>query len=258
MIDAGTYGAINWVDLSTPNVADSVHFYRDLFGWAIDPMTTDMGDYYVAKVGDFETAGMMEQDPDAQEMPSTWTTFVFVEDIDHTVANVAGAGGHVLTPPFSIPGDAKVAVVTDPSGAMFAVLGGGERPTGAYLSNDAGRVCWFELITRDTAAAEGFYSAVFDWKPVTEPTSTGQEYTMFKLADEDVAGMMAMPADVPPEAPAHWTPYFAVDDCHDAETRAADLGGCVLVPTMQIEIGHFAVLEDPTGAKFNLMDYRMS
>ncbi len=255
MIDAGTFGAINWVDLSTPNVSDSVHFYRDLLGWTIERTSTDMGDYYVGKVGDFETAGMMQQSPDAQETPAIWTPFIYVEDIDHTVTKLGGAGGRVLTPPFSIPGGAKVAVVTDSTGAMFALMSGGERPHGVYLSNEAGCVCWFELMTRDTAAAEGFYSAVFDWKPVTEATGSGQDYTMFKLADEDVAGMIEMPADVPAAAPAHWTVYFAVDDCVAAQARAVDMGATALVPATAIAIGHFAVLEDPTGAKFNLMDY---
>lgn len=256
MLDAGTYGAINWLDLTTPDVADSVHFYRDLFGWTIKKVTTEMGDYYVGEVDGFETAGMMEQDPDAQGMPSTWTTFIYVEDIDATVASAAGAGGRVATPPFAIPGDAMVAVLTDPTGAMFAVIAGGERPIGPYPSSEAGRACWFELLTRDVAAAEGFYSAVFDWKPVSEPTAGGPEYTVFKLADEDVAGMMEMPSGVPLAAPAHWTPYFAVEDCAAAAARAIDLGGCVLVPTMTIEVGHFAVVQDPAGAKFNLMDHR--
>lgn len=254
MIDAGTYGGINWTDLSTPNVSDSIHFYRDLFGWSIDTSKTPMGDYCVGKVGDFEAAGMMEQDPDSQETPAMWTTFVYVEDIDGTVAKATGAGGQILTPPFEIPNGAKVAVVADPTGAMFALIAGGERPSGAYLSTEHGRVCWFELMTRDTMAAESFYSAVFDWKPVTEPTATGTEYTVFKLADEDVAGMIEMPAEVPAEAPAHWTPYFAVDDCAAAERLAVDLGGMVLMPTTQIETGRFAVLADPTGAKFDLMD----
>ncbi len=254
MIDAGTYGGINWTDLSTPNIADATHFYRDLFGWSITTLKTPMGDYYVGNADDFEAAGMMGQDPDSQATPACWTTFVYVEDIDATVTRITGAGGSILTPPFEIPGGAKVAVVADPTGAMFAVMAGGERPSGAYLSTEPGRVCWFELMTRDTTAAEAFYSAAFDWKPVTEPTGTGTEYTVFKLADEDVAGMMEMPAEVPAEAPAHWTPYFAVDDCVHAERRALHLGGKGLVPTMQIEMGRFAVIEDPTGAKFNLMD----
>ncbi|MBT8200112.1 MAG: VOC family protein [Acidimicrobiia bacterium] len=256
MIDAGTYGAINWVDLSTPDVSESVHFYRDLFGWSIETAETPMGDYYVGKVGDFEAAGMMQQDPDSQGMPAMWTTFIFVEDIDATVAKVSGAGGQILVQPFEIPTGARVAVVTDPAGAMFALIAGGQRASGAYLSMEQGRLCWFELMTRDTVAAESFYSAVFDWKPVTEPTATGTEYTVFNLADENVAGMMEMPAEVPAEAPAHWTPYFAVDDCAAAERRAVDLGGKVLMPTMQIEMGRFAVIEDPTGATFNLMDAR--
>jgi len=32
MTEAGTYGAPNWADLSTPDVEGAVSFYCDLFG----------------------------------------------------------------------------------------------------------------------------------------------------------------------------------------------------------------------------------
>jgi hypothetical protein len=114
-------------------------------------------------------------------------------------------------------------------------------------------VCWVELLTRDPAAAEGFYTAVFGWKTVTEVTQ-GTAYTMFKLDDQDVAGMMMMPEQVPAEAPAHWAVYFAVTDCAVVERKAAELGGQVLHPTTDIEVGRFAVLADPQGATFQLLE----
>ena len=155
-------------------------------------------------------------------------------------------------PPFDIPGDARVAVVADPSGAMLALIAG-PRPDGTYLSGESGAVCWVELLTRGPEAAEGFYTAVFGWKAVTEVTA-GTGYTMFKLDDQEVAGMMMMPEQVPAEAPAHWAVYFAVADCAVAERKAAELGGQVLHPTTDIEVGKFAVLADPQGATFQLLE----
>jgi predicted enzyme related to lactoylglutathione lyase len=68
--------------------------------------------------------------------------------------------------------------------------------------------------------------------------------------------MMPMPAEVPAEAPAHWAVYFAVDECDASAARTADLGGSILHPAQAIAMGHFAVLEDPQGAVFQLMDYQ--
>lgn len=253
MIDAGTYGAMNWVDLSTPDIAAAAEFYSMLLGWTVETSTTPMGEYFVGKVGDREVAGMMQQSPEIAGSPPTWTVFCYVEHIEETLAKVGNAGGLVLQPAFDIPGDARVAVVADPTGAMFALIAG-PRPEGPYLSEDPGFVSWVELLTRDPAAAQGFYGAVFDWKALTEqygPT----EYTSFQLDEENVAGMMMMPDEVPAEAPAHWSIYFGVTDCAAVEQKAVELGGRVLVPTKDIEMGRFAVLADPQGATFNLMEY---
>ena len=67
--------------------------------------------------------------------------------------------------------------------------------------------------------------------------------------------MMMMPAEVPAEAPAHWAVYFTVDDCAVATKLAAELGGEVLRPTTEIGIGKFAVLADPQGATFDIMEF---
>jgi uncharacterized protein len=66
---------------------------------------------------------------------------------------------------------------------------------------------------------------------------------------------MLMPDEVPPEAPgAFWSVYFAVTDCEAAVQRAVALGGTILRPTTEIGTGDkFAVVSDPTGATFQLM-----
>ena len=254
MIDAGTYGAPNWVDLSTPDVEAAKNFYTGLFGWEMEAMTTLMGEYFVGKVGGREVCGMMQQDPLRKGMPAVWTTYVYVEDVDEIVTKVDDARGKVVQPPFDIPGGARVGIIADPTGAMLGIVSGGPRPEGAYFSQEAGKLCWVELLTRDPAAAEGYYSAVFGWRTVTE-TGEGTSYTMFKLDDDHVAGMMMMPGEVPAEAPSHWALYFTVSDCGAIEKKALELGGEVLRSTRSIDIGKFAVLADPQGANFHLMEF---
>lgn len=253
MIDAATYGAPNWVDLSTSDIAGASDFYSRLLGWDVAVIASAMGDYHVGKIGDFEVAGMMAQSPDMQGMPSVWSIFIYVENIWETIHRVEHSGGKVAQQPFEIPGGAWVSVVVDSTGAMFALISGGERPEGMYFSNQPGRVCWLELLTRDPAAASAFYSDVFGWDPAIDSTS-GTEYTVFRLADEDVCGMMMMPDEVPAAAPAHWAVYFAVADCKATAARATELGGQVLRPPANIGMAEFAVLADPEGGSFNMME----
>lgn len=253
MIDAGTYGAPNWVDLSTPDLEGAKRFYTSLFGWKLEQSTTPMGEYVIATHPTGQAAGMMQQGPELAGTPAVWTTFIFVEDVDETLRRVRDAGGAVLQTPITLPNGGRVAVAADPTGAMFGVITG-ERPQGVYLSREPGAVCWVEVLTRDPAAAEGFYAAVFDWKAETAP-SEGPPYTMFMLGEDQVAGMMMMPAEVPSEAPAHWAVYFAVSDCEATAARVVELGGQTLGPATEFGMGRFAVLEDPQGAVFSVMDF---
>ena len=74
-----------------------------------------------------------------------------------------------------------------------------------------GTFCWNELVTRDTAKAEKFYTELLGWKAEAGGIP-GTKYTVFKAGEKTVGGAMDMPADVPKEVPAHWMAYIAVDD----------------------------------------------
>jgi predicted enzyme related to lactoylglutathione lyase len=111
-----------------------------------------------------------------------------------------------------------------------------------------GTFCWNELMTRDTAAAGKFYSELVGWKPV-DAGMPGTPYTLFKAGDKDAGGMMAMPAEIPAQVPAHWMAYVAVDDVDAVAKRVGELGGQILHGPQDIpNVGRFCVVQDPTGA----------
>lgn len=254
MVSVSTFDAPNWADLSTPDVDACIEFYRDLLGWEFRTEVTGMGDYHVASIHGREVCGMMKHPPEMVGAPAMWTVFFHVEDIDATVESVGAAGGRVLEPPFEIPNGARVSVVSDPTGAMFALISGQTPVEGSWYSMSPGSVCWTETMTRDTQTSAEFYREVFGWE--TEADQGG--YITFLLDGEQVAGLLPMPEAVPTEAPAHWSVYFTVESCDVTERAAVDLGGSVLVETMPVQIGHFAVLEDPAGAPFDIMDFSMT
>ncbi len=254
MVSVRTFNAPNWADLSTPDVDASIEFYRDLLGWEFRTEVTGMGDYHVASVGGREVCGMMRHPSEMEGAPAMWTVFFHVEDIDEMVEKTGAAGGRVLEPPFEIPNGARVSVVADPSGAMFALISGEAPVEGTWYSMLPGSVCWTETLTRDVDISARFYREFFGWE--TESDEGG--YTSFLLNGEKIAGLLPMPAEVPAEAPAHWSVYFVVESCEVTERAAVDLGGSVLVESVPVEIGHFAVLEDPAGAPFDIMDFTMT
>ena len=78
-------------------------------------------------------------------------------------------------------------------------------------------------------------------------------YTLWKAGDKGAGGMMQMIGPQFEGVPPHWMSYVAVDDVDAAAAKAAELGGEIKVPPMDIPgIGRFAVFADPQGAHLSL------
>ncbi len=106
-------------------------------------------------------------------------------------------------------------------------------------------------MTRDVDRAGAFYSKVFGWaiENVTE-----MHYTLFKIGDEQIGGMLTIDENFPADMPANWVVYFYTEDIAGTVATATGLGASVIMPPTPIEgIGQFAVIADPHGAVFNLL-----
>lgn len=117
-----------------------------------------------------------------------------------------------------------------------------------------GAFSWNELMTSDVSGAKAFYGELFGWTLHDEQTPN-MVYTMAKVGDTDVAGMMV----IPPEAegmPPTWGAYVTVDDVDQQIKRAESLGGKVVMPPRDIpDVGRFAVISDPQGAMLTMITY---
>ena len=113
---------------------------------------------------------------------------------------------------------------------------------------------WRELMTDDVDTAREFYETVIGWNAEVVDVGKGP-YTLLKIGDRPVAGMMAKPA-MAAEAPTAWTCYVTVDDVDARAARAADAGGTVIVPPMDIPtVGRMAIVRDPTGGSVGIISY---
>lgn len=109
--------------------------------------------------------------------------------------------------------------------------------------------CWYELTTVDLDAATGFYTGAVGWT-VTPSGMPGLDYRIATTADQDgVAGLSADPGQSP-----RWIFYVEVADCDGTAAQAVDAGGSILTPPSDIPgTGRFAVLADPQGAVFGIL-----
>jgi predicted enzyme related to lactoylglutathione lyase len=169
-----------------------------------------------------------------------------VDDVDATAKKIKAAGGKVMGEPIDVPTIGRMVEVADPQGASFWIMRG-EGDDAADAPSTQGRFHWNELWARDGEAVVAFYEKIFGYavKSMEMPTGT---YHVLEKDGVPRAGIMTSPSkDVPPM----WLPYVAVDGCDATVTRAKKLGAAVHAPASDIpDIGRFAVLGDPNGAAF--------
>ena len=153
-------------------------------------------------------------------------------------------------PGFDVGDMGRMAVLEDPTGAVFAVWQAKTGPgLGAYGEN--GALCWADLSTPDGDAAAKFYSALFGWS-ITKEEHDSSGYLHIKNGDSFIGGIP--PAKHrQPGMPAHWLNYFQVGSCDESAAKARVLGANLYVEPMTIEkVGRMAVVADPQGAVFAL------
>jgi predicted enzyme related to lactoylglutathione lyase len=116
--------------------------------------------------------------------------------------------------------------------------------------------CWVETLQPDPRAALDFYSGLFGWDISGPGPMPGgeQAYYVARTADRDVAGIGALPQNVP--APT-WNTHVRVSDAAATADRAKRAGGSVLVESFDVlPAGRMAVLADPSGAAFCVWEAR--
>jgi len=244
-----------WVELGTSDAASARGFYSDLLGWDTNAVEMgELGTYTLLQLDSNNIAGLynLNDDQKQQGVPPHWLSYVLVEDADASANKATELGGNVTMGPFDIGNVGRMAIVRDPTGALFALFEAGEHEGAVPMDNKPGMFCWNELATRDPDAAKAFYSELFGWSVAEAHIGHMGTYTTYKKGDRLAAGMFEISeqmGDVPP----NWMVYFAVGDCDTAVEKAQRAGANVVVPPSDIHKGRFSVLMDPQGAAFALI-----
>ena len=249
-----------WVDTAQPDPGAALEFYGALLGWEFvgpGPMPGDPpGEYHVARIRDRDVAGISSVPSGAPAIPA-WTTHIAVQSADATADRARATGGTVVVEPFDAPPAGRMAVLSDPSGAVFCVWEAGVRQ-GAQVLNEPSAWAMSALNARDVDTAKAFYGEVFGWE--AEPFAAGAE--LFRLPGY-VGGEpeQPVPRDVvavlmASEREPVWSVDFWIDDAESAAARATELGGSVVVPPREIPGFLNVVIADPAGAMISLSELR--
>lgn len=119
------HGAIGWCELLSTDPQAAVRFYTCLLGVESETATMPDGNEYTAYMRDgVPLAGTMAM-PDevrARKIPSHWSVYFQVDDVDSCVEKVTSLGGAVHLPPTDIADVGRIAFVGDHQGVGFGLI----------------------------------------------------------------------------------------------------------------------------------------
>jgi len=239
-----------WADVTTPDVERATSFYGAVFGWTFED-AADLGGYVTCRLAGRRVAGISPPAPGRPRVPPAWSVYFAAHDLDTVAAKLPAAGGTVLLGPVDLAGSGRMVLGHDPGGAAFGLWEPGVR-AGAELFREPSALTWTELNTRDPAAGDAFYRALFGYEQ-RQIYGDGLDYSAWSLdGEEPVCGRVRM-TDEWDGIPPHWMPYFEVEEADTAIAAALATGGELRMGPFDSTQGRIAVLADPGDAMFTVL-----
>ncbi|MGW1598470.1 VOC family protein [Streptomyces sp. NPDC002343] len=239
-----------WVSLMTHGLEATEAFYGELFGWEFRPGPQQLGPYVRALLDGREVAGVGRL-PTGRRLPVAWTPYLASDDVDRTADTVRLCGGTLAVGPLDAAEAGRMAIASDPSGAVFGIWQGAAH-AGTAVTGVPGAPVWNELLTFETESVAKFYKSVFRYQD--EPVvSSGTDSLALLLDGRPVAELHGVGQGLPPGRGPHWRTYFEVADLDVTLRQVAELGGRVLAPAHDGPHGRAATVADPEGAEFSVV-----
>lgn len=237
-------GEFVWREISCRDGEAARGFYGALFGWTFEPGPFPGMPYHLIVGPSGPQGGMMQVAPDAP-FPTSWSTFVSVDDVDEAAARVKAEGGQVMHAPEDIPGVGRFAVVADAAGAVFGILRQSEGDGPRAERPPVGGFCWETLNTTNIDAAKAFYPKVIGWR------EAGGSAGMVVYAAGETQVCDVEPAEH--GMPSFWLTHVVVEDLDESRAKMESLGGRTFAPRIDIpNVGSICIFADPQGAVLSM------
>jgi predicted enzyme related to lactoylglutathione lyase len=249
-------GKMVWADLTTPDLAAAEKFYSGLFGWTFQRLGAT--NYAVAMLEGRPIGGLLEKAiPAGQHQQSAWLTFLAANDVDNTKRLAVAHGAKVLADLKTYPMRGRQCVLSDPEGAVFALLTSSSGDTPDYLPA-IGDWIWSSLHAKDAGAEAAFYQNLLGYDVFDLPGDDGLEHLILSTDNYARASANDLERDSA-RRHSHWLNFVRVENAKETAAKALAMGGRVLVePRADRHGGMLAVVADPAGAPLGLMEWSES
>ncbi|MFD4572830.1 VOC family protein [Streptomyces sp. NPDC058417] len=239
-----------WVSLMVRELTAAQDFYGALFGWEFRPGPQQLGPYVRALLDGRPVAGL-GQAPADRRLPVAWTPYLASDRVDTTAETVRLCGGTIGVGPLDAAEAGRLALGSDPSGALFGIWEAADHP-GFGVTGVPGAPAWHELVTGTSAGVVRFYETVFGHAGEADG-APGVDHVTLRVGGRPVAGVRGAGDALLVERGAHWTTYFEVADPDVAHARVTELGGRALGAVHDGPHGRVVEAADPEGARFTLV-----
>ncbi|MEZ6005895.1 MAG: VOC family protein [Planctomycetota bacterium] len=114
-------GRVCWNETYSNDADRSQAFYSEVFGWK--PDSKDMGPmgFYHVQMKDGAQVGGLMQNP-MPNTPSCWVVYFFAPDLVEKTQRAKELGAHAMMENMPIPNVGRFSMLTDPTGAVFALF----------------------------------------------------------------------------------------------------------------------------------------
>jgi uncharacterized protein len=233
-----------WIDYSADDLEAAKRFYNAVLGWDFTEGRSEFGGYLTCLTKGLGAAGMMPKMDPAH--PSVWITYFATDDSAATAETIKTAGGTVIAGPHAVGTLGTMVVALDPQGTPFGAWQAADH-TGVQIYNEPGALVWNEAAMPDPTAAQSFYSQVFGFS--FDAVEGMDDYATFSTGGDPLGGL----GGHSPGSPQGWMVCFSVAAVDQSAAAVESGGGKIHTPPQDTPYGRFAVVEDPWGAPFELM-----
>ncbi|WP_370943409.1 VOC family protein [Amycolatopsis sp. cg5] len=245
-----------WIELTTTDEARAQHFYSNLFGWQYatnrDPATPTRR-YSIASLNGVAVGGLYTG---ARNQPPGWTVHLSVQHTASAAEWVTELGGKVTLGPIAIPHRGSILHAIDASGAPVVFWEPDE--SWEFGTGVANTFSGADLNVHDGEAADHFYCRLFNYQSHQIGDAETVDYAEWCIEHEPVLYRYVMGREYLPTTPPHWMVYIKVDPAKGTDAVAGQAllhGGTVVIEPYDTPFGRVAILADPDGAVFAIIDH---
>ena len=222
--------AVVHFEIGGPDDQPLIAFYRQLFGWDLQPMPG--GGYTVI---DTRAGGGINGGIGKSQTGEPWSTF-YVEagDPQAVLDRAESMGAKTVMPVTDFGGAVTIAMFNDPDGLLVGLVKAADPAQGEAPAPSAGSgepVDWFEVLGSDSGRTQRFYADLFGWTVGGSDSGTPPSYGMADTgAGRGIQGGLGSSTD------AHWaTIYASVADVEQTLAKAESLGGSRIYGPMAVD-----------------------